>query len=122
MKVVQQALKNVGIPVMEGIWRTEDEIQNVGDQYVIYSETTTEAQSADDEPIIYQTFIYMNLWSKFDPTPMRNEIRKRMYAAGFRMIEESNKGYNQPAYNYFTHQYAVQWTWCWFEEVDDGGI
>ena len=40
-----------------------------------------------------------------------------MYAAGFSMVEESDKGYNQPAYDTATHQYTVQWTWCLYEEV-----
>ena len=25
--------------------------------------------------------------------------------------------YNQPAYDTATRQFAVQWTWCWHEEV-----
>ena len=33
------------------------------------------------------------------------------------MVEESDKGYNQPAYDTATHQYTVQWTWCLYEEV-----
>ena len=40
-----------------------------------------------------------------------------MYAAGFGMVEESDKGYNQPAYDTPTRQYAVQGTWVWHEEV-----
>ena len=33
------------------------------------------------------------------------------------MVEESDKGYNQPAYDTATHQYTVQWTWCLYEEA-----
>ena len=44
-------------------------------------------------------------------------IRSAMYAAGFSMVEESDKGYNQPAYDTATRQFTVQWTWCWHEEV-----
>ena len=61
--------------------------------------------------------MYLNLWSKFDPTAMRDKIRKAMYAYGFTIREESDKGYNQPAYDTFTHQYTIQWTWVWYEEV-----
>ena len=52
-----------------------------------------------------------------DPTDMANRIREAMYAYGFAMVEESDKGYNQPAYDTATTQYTVQWTWCWREEV-----
>ena len=40
-----------------------------------------------------------------------------MYSYGFFMVEESDKGYNQPSYDTATTQYTVQWTWCWREEV-----
>ena len=40
-----------------------------------------------------------------------------LYDAGFALVEESDKGYNQPAYDTATTQYTVQWTWCWREEV-----
>lgn len=55
---------------------------------------------------------YLNLWSRTDPTEMRRKIREAMYAAGFGMVEESDKGYNQPAYDTATSQFTVQWTWC----------
>jgi hypothetical protein len=48
---------------------------------------------------------------------MRYTIRNAMYAAGFGMVEESDKGYNQPAYDTATRQYTVQWTWCLPEPV-----
>lgn len=59
----------------------------------------------------------MNLWSDSDPTDTRYAIREAMYAAGFSMVEESDKGYNQPAYDTATRQYTVQWTWCIQEAV-----
>ena len=64
--------------------------------------------------------MYLNLWSDTDPTETADMIRRLMYAAGFFMIEESDKGYNQPAYDAATRQYTVQWTWVWHEEVDYG--
>lgn len=63
-------------------------------------------------------YVYLNLWSDIDPTETANRIRGMMYAAGFSMIEESDKGYNQPAYDSATRQYTVQWTWCLREDVD----
>ena len=117
MKQVQEALKGIGIPVMAGIWRATSANQNPPVQYVVYSTTTTEASHQDDVTTSYRTFVYLNLWSDFDPTEMRYTIRKAMYAAGFGMVEESDKGYNQPAYDTATKQYTVQWTWCLPEAV-----
>ena len=117
MKQVQEALKNLGIPVMAGVWRATSANQNPPVQYVVYSTTTTEASHQDDVTTSYRTYVYLNLWSDIDPTETANHIRAAMYDAGFFMVEESDKGYNQPAYDTATTQYTVQWTWCWREEV-----
>lgn len=117
MRKVQQALCNIGIPVYAGVWRASTSAQNPPSQYVVYSTTTTEAAHEDDHPSRYRTYVYLNLWSDTDPTVMRRTIRAAMYAAGFGMVEESDKGYNQPAYDTATRQYTVQWTWCLDEEV-----
>ena len=112
MKQVQEALKDIGIPVYAGVWRATSPNQNPPLQYCVYSTTTTEAAHEDDRPALYRTYVYLNLWSDIDPTEMRLKIRDAMYAAGFGMVEESDKGYNQPAYDTATRQYTVQWTWC----------
>ena len=49
---------------------------------------------------------------------LADRIRSAMYAAGFSIVEESDKGYNQPAYDTATKQYTIQWTWCLYEEVE----
>ena len=117
MKQVQEALRDLGIPVFAGIWRSDSMNQNAPVQYCVYSTTTTEAAHEDDQPSIYRTYVYLNLWSDTDPTEMRYRIRAAMYAAGFGMIEESDKGYNQPSYDTATRQYTVQWTLCIAEPV-----
>jgi len=117
MKEVQAALKDIGIPVLAGVWRAASADQNPPPQYVVYSSTTIESSHADDHVTSYRTFVYLNLWSKFDPTDMRDKIRKAMYDFGFSIREESDKGYNQPSYDTFTHQYTIQWTWVWYEEI-----
>ena len=121
MKEVQEALADIGIPVYAGIWRSTSMDQNPPEQYVVYSTTTIEMSHADDHVRSYRTFVYLNLWSDFDPTPMKTKIRKAMYKYGFSIREESDKGYNQPAYDTPTRQYTVQWTWVWYEEVEDEG-
>ena len=87
MKQVQDALRNVDIPVMTGIWRATGPSQNPPVQYVVYSSTTTEASHHDDRVTSYRTYVYMNLWSDIDPTEAAGHIREAMYAAGFAMIE-----------------------------------
>lgn len=118
MKQVQEALKHIGIPVMAGVWRATTANQNPPVQYVVlYSTTMTEASHQDDWVTSYRTFVYLNLWSDIDPTETANRIRQAMYAAGFSIVEESDRGYNQPEYDTATRQYAVQWTWCLRMEV-----
>ena len=112
MKQVQEALREIGIPVYAGVWRASSMTQNPPPQYCVYSTTTIEAAHEDDRPSRYRTYVYLNLWSEHDPTEMRYRIREAMYAAGFGMVEESDKGYNQPAYDTATREYTVQWTWC----------
>ena len=117
MKQVQNALSHLGIPVMAGVWRANSPKQNPPLQYVVYSTTKTESSHCDDHVSAVRTFVYLNLWSDIVPTAMADSIRSAMYAAGFSMVEESDKGYNQPAYDTATRQFTVQWTWCWHEEV-----
>lgn len=117
MKQVQSALAQIGIPVMAGVWRPTSPKQNPPPQYVVYSTTTTEASHHDDHVTSLRTFVYLNLWSDTDPTAMADRIRSAMYAAGFSMVEESDKGYNQPAYDTVTRQFTVQWTWCIRKEM-----
>ena len=117
MRQVQEALKDIGIPVMAGVWRATSANPNPPAQYAVYSAATTEAAHQDDRVTAYRTYVYLNLWSDIDPTDTADRIRAAMYDAGFFMVEESDKGYNQPAYDTATTQYTVQWTWCWREEV-----
>ena len=121
MRQVQQALKDIGIPVYAGIWRATSPDQNPPVQYVVYSSTTTEASHQDDHVTSFRTYVYMNLWSDIDPTDMAEAIRQAMYAYGFSILEESDKGYNQPAYDTATRQYTIQWTWVWYEEKSYAG-
>ena len=121
MRQVQQALKDIGIPVYAGVWRATSSDQNPPVQYVVYSSTTTEAGHHDDHVTSFRTYVYMNLWSDIDPTDMAENIRQAMYAYGFSILEESDKGYNQPAYDTATRQYTIQWTWVWYEEKSYAG-
>ena len=116
MKQVQEALADIGIPVFAGIWRATSPDQNPPVQYVVYSSTTTENSHEDDHVTSFRTYVYLNLWSDIDPTDMAETIRNAMYDHGFSILEESDKGYNQPAYDTATRQYTVQWTWVLYQE------
>lgn len=83
MRQVQEALRDIGIPVIAGVWRATSAQQNPPAQYCVYSTTTTEAAHEDDHPSLYRTYVYLNLWSDIDPTEMRLRIRRAMYDAGF---------------------------------------
>lgn len=122
MRQIQEALADIGIPVMAGVWRATTPNQNPPTQYAVYSSTTTESSHADDFCTSYRTYVYLNLWSNIDPTEMASRIRQAMYSYGFTMLEESDKGYNQPAYDTATRLYAVQWTWVWYEEIPITGV
>ena len=118
MKAVQQALAPLmpDVPVMAGVWRATTMSQNPGQQYVVYSTTTTESSAADDGITSFKTLVYLNLWSDIDPTETSDRIRTLMYEAGFGMLEQSDRGYNQPAYDTATKQYTMQWTFVLFTE------
>ena len=117
MRQVQAALRDIGIPVMAGVWRATSPNQNPPVQYAVYSTTTTEAAHQDDRVTAYRTYVYLNLWSDIDPTETADRIRAAMYAVGFSIVEESDRGYNQPSYDTATTQYTIQWTWCLRTEV-----
>ena len=68
MKQVQNALRNIGIPVMAGVWRATSPNQNPPAQYVVYSTTKSEDAHQDDHVQSFRTYVYLNLWSDIDPT------------------------------------------------------
>ena len=120
MKQVQQALSSLSIPVFAGIWRATSSNPNAPEQYLVYSTTTREETHFDDRVVAIRTFVYLNLWSAVDPTQTAAQVREAMYNAGFGMVEETDRGYNQPAYDVGTRMYTVQWTWSLYEEVPRG--
>lgn len=46
--------------------------------YLVYSTTTKEETHFDDQVIGIKTFVYLNIWSKGDPTLMAGLVRKAM--------------------------------------------
>lgn len=120
MKEVQNALRGI-IPVSQDVYRPENAAQDAAEQYAVYVTSTTEDEHWDDEARSLKTFVYMNLWSRTDPTEMAKTIRKAMRAAGFSMAEESTGSTSGEAdYAEGPKYFCVSWTWVFRQEVDDG--
>ena len=74
MKQVQDALQNIGIPVMAGVWRPTTSSQNPPVQYVVYSTTTTEATHHDGT----NHYLYRVFKDGVSETQMEN-LRDKIY-------------------------------------------
>ena len=120
MKRVQEALAGTVVAYAD-VYRPLREDQNPPQQYAVYVTRTVEDEHADDEARITKTFVYMNLWSKIDPTDKARQIRKAMRAAGFGMAEESTgTGSGEADYAEGSKRHCVSWTWVCWDGVDDG--
>ncbi|MHC1786398.1 MAG: hypothetical protein AB9880_05015 [Christensenellales bacterium] len=117
MRRVQEALSGLGIPAFAGIWRATSSNPNAPEQYLAYSSTAREEAHHDDRVVAMRTFVYLNLWSLGDPTWAAARVRDAMYAAGFGLVEETDRGYNEPGYSTGTRMYTIQWTWSLYEDV-----
>ena len=111
MKIVQDALKGIGIPVSPDVWRPQAQGQNPPAQYAVYTTASSPKASADDGVIAINHFVYLNLWSEGDPTEMAAKIRRAMFRAGFHMVEEETGSSSSNHYDESTRRHAVYWTW-----------
>ena len=68
MKQVQNALRDIGIPVMAGVWRATSPNQNPPQQYVVYSTTKTESSHSDDHVSAVRTFVYQRRAARMEGT------------------------------------------------------
>lgn len=120
MRAVQDALRNI-ISVSQDVYRPGDAAQDAAGQFAVYVTSTTEDEHWDDEARSLKTFVYMNLWSRTDPTEKAKEIRRAMKAAGFSMAEEST-GSTKGEANYAEgcKYFCVSWTWVYRERAEDG--
>ena len=120
MRMLQEALAPTGLPTYAAIWKPTADHPSPPAQYLVYSSTTTEDEHYDDAPISTKTFVYLNLWSTGDPTDAAKAVRRAMRAAGFSMVEESDRGNSDPAYDTQADLFTISWTWVHREEIDDG--
>ena len=109
MKEVQQALADIGIPVYALVLRATSPPPT---QYIVYTTMTTEDEHWDDTLLRYKIYVYLNLWSKSDPTEMTLTVRNAMRSGGFEMVEESDSFEDE------TEMYLVSSTWVFWKDVN----
>lgn len=108
---VQTALANCGIPASMGTWREGLEQSEPPEQYIVYTSMTVPSAHHDDHVAAYDTFAYINLWSKRAPSSAVIAVRAAMGNAGWAMIEE------RADYDDKSNLFLVAWTWTTREEV-----
>ena len=115
MKEVQNALSSTNIPAFALAWRATAQHPQPPDQYIVYTTMTTESEHWDDTLCRYQIYVYLNLWSKDDPTNAALSVRTAMRAAGFALVEESD------SYEESTDSYCIASTWLLRKEAEPDG-
>ncbi len=105
MRQVQDALASVGIEAFPGAWKPTAEHTTAPDQYIVYTTMTYEDEHWDDEFRRYRVYVYLNLWSRVDPTEALRRIHAAMRQAGFAFSEEND------SYNDDTDYHLVAGTW-----------
>lgn len=118
MKRVQEALRPTGIPAFAGVWKSTAQNPITPEQYIVYTTMRTEDEHWDDQPRKYRVYIYLNLWSKTDPTLAIQQVRTAMRQAGFAFVEESDQVADDSGYNEDTRQYLTSWTWLSMEDAE----
>ena len=112
MKAVQDALNPTGIPAYATAWKPTEANRTAPDKYLVYTTMTTEGSHHDDDLQGYRVHVYLNLWTKGDPTQDIRKVRSAMRAAGFAMADEMD------SYNDDTDQTLIAWTWVGWMEAE----
>lgn len=105
MREVQEALSVTGIPTYALKWSATAEHPEPSDPYLVYTTRMYESEHWDDTPIRYNVFVYLNMWTKQDPTDFAASVRAAMREGGFAMESEST------TFDDSTDQTLVAWTW-----------
>ena len=111
MREVQQALACTNIPVYAGAWHTTAQYPEPPDAYLVYTTRLYESEHYDDRPVSYTVYVYLNLWSKDDPTDTIPVVRQAMRAAGFALSDE------EQTFEADTDTNLVAWTWEYPKEA-----
>ena len=76
---------------------------------------TTESEHWDDTLCQYQIYVYLNLWSKDDPTDAIQSVRSAMRSGGFALVEESD------SFEEETEYFCISSTWLLRKEAESDG-
>lgn len=86
MQRIQQALSAFNFPVCFGVYKGEP----LPSAYIVYTTMRVEEDHADDTLIRYKIYVYLNLYTRFDPeTETLAQVRAAMRAAGFALSSET---------------------------------
>lgn len=122
MKIVQNAIAPTGIKAFPSVWRQLTEAEGAPDTYITYVTNMAEAWRQDDDFRAYRIFVYMNLWTRADPTEPARLVRDAMRGAGFLMVEEYTGTPSHLEYQKDLGMYSIGWTWDGlFERADVDG-
>lgn len=114
MELVQKALEPTGIPAYADAWRPTQKHKTAPDTYIVYTTMTVETEHWDDTNRRYKVYVYLNLWTKDDPTEPIRLIRNAMRSGGFGMAQEITSYQEDTGYT------LVACTWVIDTEDDDG--
>ena len=115
MKEVQDALRTTGVPTFALAWCSTAAYPTAPDQYIVYTTMTTESEHWDDTLCQYQIYVYLNLWSKDDPTDASLSVRQAMRSGGFALVEESD------SFEEETEYFCISSTWLLRKEATPDG-
>lgn len=93
MKQVQNALRDIGIPVMAGVWRATSPNQNPPQQYVVYSTTKTESSHFDDHVSAVRTFVYQRRAARMEGISVHLVFAKHNIWRCHRLLRDSECKY-----------------------------
>ena len=105
---IQALLAATGIPTYPGAWIPPTDGAIPPAQYIVHTYLRVPAQSADNEVIATDTYVYANLWSRIDPTEAIEAVRAAATAAGWGIADERGAEYEDG-------YYRTSWTFARWE-------
>ena len=95
---IQTVLAATGIPTYPGAWIPPTDGAIPPAQYLVHTYLRVPVQAADDAVTITDTYAYVNLWSRSDPTAAIEAVRAAATAAGWGITDERGGEYEDGTY------------------------
>lgn len=95
---VQEVLSATGIPTYPGAWIPPSDGAIPPAQYIVHTYLRAPVQAADDMVTATDTYAYVNLWSRIDPTAAIETVRAAATAAGWGIVDERGGEYDDGYY------------------------